>query len=510
MRRIRLFVAVAAIVACAVPSAVPSAALAAWSGAGAVSGQAAAVSMPTGAQPTATVTARSVTVSWAASTVQSHSVTGYTVTRYNAAGDAQTVGAGCSGTLSTLSCTEASVAPGTWTYTVTPVLYGWAGGQSAHSASVTVAPASVDITSATILNSLPATVTASLTGYAPGETVSVRLDSATGTTLTASLSPAAIGASGAATATITLPAGTAQGSHTIFAVGDQDDTASDTVTVDRPAVSTAVIAKSAGGATGAIKQGGTYYVYADVTGSGMPPAGLSTLTADVSALSTGQSAAALSSGTYSVGGQTYNHRSAQLTAKSSLTAGTDSFSVKLTDTASTATTTSYSVTVDNTAPKASDIQTANVAGGTAGKPEAGDSMTLTYSKTVDPNTILSGWTGGSQPIVAEIVDGGSSGDDKLEVLNASTLAQLPFGTIDLGRTDYVSRTTTFGASGTASTMVQSAAAIVITLGTPSSSAGTAAATGTVTWTPSATVTDAAGNAASTTSVHESGTSDRDF
>jgi hypothetical protein len=373
-----------------------------------------------------------------------------------------------------------------------------------------VAPAALDITSATTLNSLPATVTASLTGYAPGETVSVKLDSATGTTLTASLSPATIGASGSATATITLPAGTAQGSHTIFAVGNQGDTASDTVTVNRPAVSTAVIAKSAGGATGAIKQGGTYYVYADVTGSGMPPAGLSTLTADVSALTTGQSAAALSSGTYSVGGQTYNYRSAQLTAKSSLTAGTDSFSVKLTDTASTATTTSYSVTVDNTAPRTSNIQTTNVSGGTAGKPEAGDTVIFTYTKTVDPTTVLSGWDGSSQAVIVEIVDGGTSGDDKLEVLNASSRSQLPLGTVDLGRKDYVSKTTTFGASGTAAGMVLSGSAITVTLGTPSAAATTAASTGTMTWTPSTTVTDAAGNDVTSNTVNETGTADKDF
>ncbi len=484
--------------------------MAAWSGAGAASGQAAAVTMPTGTQPTATVTARSVTVSWAASTVQGHSVTGYTVKRYSAGGVAQTVGAGCSGTIATLSCTESGVVPGTFTYTVTPVLYGWVGSESAPSAGVTVASAALEITSATTVTSLPASVTASLTGYAPGETVSLKLDGATGTALTATMSPAAIGAAGSATATITLPAGTAQGSHTIYAVGNQGDTASDTLTINRPTVSTAVIAKSAGGATGAIKQGGTYYVYADVTGSGTPPAGLASLTADVSALTSGQTAATLSPGSYTIGGHTYDYRSAQLTAKRSLSAGTDTFSIKVTDSAATATTTSYSVTVDNTAPKASEIQTANVAGGTSGKPEAGDSMTLTYSKTVDPNTVLSGWSGSSQPVVVQIVDGGGFTDDKLEVLNASTQDQLPFGTIDLGRTDYVSRTTTFGASGTASTMVQNGAAIVVTLGTPSATAETAAATGTLTWTPSSTVTDAAGNATSTSAVHESGTSDKDF
>ncbi|HYZ81234.1 MAG TPA: hypothetical protein VE571_08200, partial [Solirubrobacteraceae bacterium] len=323
------------------------------------------------------------------------------------------------------------------------------------------------------------------------------------------LSPTSIPASGAATATITLPAGAAQGSHRIYAVGSGGDTATAALTVNRPTVSAGVIAKSAGGVSGAIKQGGTYYVYANLSGSGTPPAGLGSLTADVSAITPGQTAVALSSGSWTVGGQTYNYRSAQLTAKSPLTAGTVSFTVKMTDTAGTATTAGYSVTVDDTAPSASNIQTANVTGGTVGKAELGDTMTLTYSETVDPNTLQSGWGGASTPVIVKIVDGGSS-NDTLQVVNASTSAVLPFGTIDLGRKDYVSQTITFGASGTASTMVQSGTAITITLGTPSAAAGTAAATGTLTWTPTATVTDPAGNAMNTSALTESGSADKDF
>ena len=91
----------------------------------------------------------------------------------------------------------------------------------------------------------------------------------------------------------------------------------------------------------------------------------------MSAISTGQTAAALSSGSYTIDGQSYNYRSAQLTAKSSLSAGSDAFTVKLTDSAGTATTTSYSVTVNNTAPRASNIQTTNVSGGTSWKARAG-------------------------------------------------------------------------------------------------------------------------------------------
>ena len=506
MSRLRGWLVVAMLAACVAPGA----ASAAWSGTGSATGQAQAATMPAGSAPTVSVAGRSVTVSWTAAALLGQNADGYTVKRYDSSGATHSVGSGCSGTISALTCTESSVPAGTWTYSITPSLHAWTGSESPRSGSATIQSPGLSITSTTTLTSLPATVTASVTGYAPGQSVAFRLDSATGTTLASTLSPTSIPASGSATATITVPAGTAQGSHTIYAVGSLGDSASATFTVNRPTVSSAVIAKSAGGVSGFIKQGGTYFVYANVTGSGTPPAGLGSLTADVSTITTGQTAAALTSGGYTVGGQTYNYRSVQLTAKSTLAAGSDSFTLKATDSAGTATTTSYSVTVDNTAPRASNIQTANVAGGTAGKPELGDAMTLTYTKAIDPNTVQSSWSGASTPVIVKIVDGSGSHNDTLEVLNASTSAQLPFGTIDLGRKDYVSQTTTFGASGTTSTMVLNGSAITVTLGTPSATAGTAASTGTLTWTPSATVTDPAGNAMSTTAVTETGSADKDF
>ena len=502
--------ALAIAIAAGAAGAGPGAAYAAWSGSGIVAGQVQAATMPGGSAPTVSVIGHSVTVTWTAGTVLGQSVTGYTVKRYNGAGVAQAVGAGCSGKLTTLTCTESSVPSGAWTYTVTPSLDSWVGAESPASAAATVLAPGVSITSPTTVTSLPATVSASLTGYTAGQTVAFKLDSATGTTLTGTLLPTSIPAAGAATATITLPAGTAQGAHTIYAVGSGGETTTAALTVDRPTVSSAVIAKSTGGAPGAIKQAGTYFVYANVTGSGSPPAGLGSLTADTSTITTGSTAAALSSGSYTVGGQSYNYRSAQLTAKSTLSAGTDSFTVKVTDSAGTATSTSYSVTVDNTAPRTSNIQTTNVAGGTAGKPEAGDTVTFTYTKAVDPNTVLSGWDGSAQSVVVNIIDGGTSGDDKLEVLNASTQAQLPLGSVDLGRKDYVTKTTTFGASGTAASMVMSGATITVTLGTPSATTTTAASTGTMVWTPSTTVTDAAGNAVASNSANESGAGDKDF
>lgn len=313
--------------------AAPGAAYAAWTGSGTASAQVQAATMPSGSAPTVAAVGHSITVNWTAAALLDQSVTGYTVKRYNGSGAAQTLGSGCGGTLTGLSCTEASVPAGTWTYTVTPALQQWVGAESAASAPITIQAPGLSITSTTTVTSLPATVTASVSGYTAGQTVAFKLDSATGTTLTSTLSPTSIPANGAATASITLPAGTAQGSHTIYAVGSQGETTSASLTVNRPTVATAVIAKSAGGVSGAIKQGGTYFVYANATGSGTPPAGVGSMTADVSGITTNQTAAALTSGTYTIDGQSYDYRSAQLTAKSSLSAGSHAFTVKLTDSA---------------------------------------------------------------------------------------------------------------------------------------------------------------------------------
>src|ERR1700759_4096632 len=116
--------------------------------------------MPAGSAPTVTAIGHTVTVNWTAGTVAGQSVTGYTVKRYNGAGAAQTVGAGCSGALTVLTCTESSVPAGTWTYTVTPSLASWQGAESSASAAVTVLAPALSITSSTTVTSLPATVTA--------------------------------------------------------------------------------------------------------------------------------------------------------------------------------------------------------------------------------------------------------------------------------------------------------------------------------------------------------------
>jgi hypothetical protein len=275
-----------------------------------------------------------------------------------------------------------------------------------------------------------------------------------------------------------------------------------------PAVSSTVISKTTPYLPGFIRQGGTYYVYANVSDGGCAPSGIATVRANVATITTGQTAVPLVAGSYTVGGVTYTYRSASITANSALAAGAKAYTITSTDNAANSQTQSgYSVTVDNTRPTGSTIQTAN-GGATPGKPEAGDSVTYTYSEAIDPQTVLAGWTGASTNVVVRITQNG--GGDVLTIRNAANSAQLPIGSVDLVGTAYVTANRDFGASGTASTMVLSGATITITLGTASGATGTQATTGTMAWTPTTTVTDLAGNTCMTTVATETGAADVEF
>jgi predicted ribosomally synthesized peptide with SipW-like signal peptide len=273
-----------------------------------------------------------------------------------------------------------------------------------------------------------------------------------------------------------------------------------------PTVPSAVIAHSPG-VGGFIGQGKTYRVYANVNDSGNPASGVSTVTANVTNITAGQNSASLSSGSFTVGGTSYGYRSNSLNADNSLSAGSKSFSITATDGASnSATQNGFSVTVDNTAPSGSDVQTTDH-GGTAGKPEQSDTIAFTYSEPMDPDSILSGWTGSSTNVVVRIDNAG--GNDTLTVYDSANSTALNLGTVTLNG-DFVAANRTFGASGTASTMVQSGSVITVTLGNPSSGVKTDTHNNTMAWPPSASSTDRGGNACSTTTVNESGANDVDF
>jgi hypothetical protein len=268
-----------------------------------------------------------------------------------------------------------------------------------------------------------------------------------------------------------------------------------------PNVSPVAIGKDTGNGTGAIRPGAAYRVYANVTDVGTPPSGTSTVTANVATVTAGQTSVPLVAGSYTAGDVSFNYRSDALTADA-LPNGNYSFTVTGTDAASNATTASGTVAVDSVAPAPTNI---SASGGTAGRADVGDVLTLTTNDTLDTFTILAGWDGSAATVQVRLVNAG--GGDRLEIRNAAGSTVLPFGTIALGRTDFVGGG---GANFATSTMTQSGTSITIVLGGLSGTPGTAAGPGTMTWTPSATVLDRAGNAMSTAAFNEPAPLDIDF
>jgi hypothetical protein len=125
----------------------PTSAAASWKGGAAGSASAKAHRLGSVAQPTTSIVNRNVTVRWTAPT-SGAPVAGYLVRRYDASGNAQTIGAGCSGTIATTSCTETAVPAGTWRYRVTTVNAKWRGPESPASAPVSVLTSQTLTTSA--------------------------------------------------------------------------------------------------------------------------------------------------------------------------------------------------------------------------------------------------------------------------------------------------------------------------------------------------------------------------
>jgi hypothetical protein len=491
---------------------VPGVAIAAWTASGAGSASSKAFSMPTGGTPTVSAVGRNVTVSWSAATFgNGNPVAGYVVRRYpNGGGPAQAVLPNCNGTITATSCTEHAVPAGSWRYTVTPVHGSWTGTEGPLSASVTISGPGLSLSPSTV-TSLPATLTGSLSGFATGETVTFRLDDpSTGTVLAGSISPDPVPNDGQASVSVTLPSGTPNGARTVYAVGSLGTVASAGITVSvditPPSVSAAVIAKTQGGTPGYVRQGGTYHVYANVSDPGSPSTGVASVTANVATVTTGQTAVPLVAGTYTVGGVTYGYRSAALTADAVLSEGAKAFTVTAVDGAGNSTTQGgFAVTVDNTPPSATDVQTANASGGVVGRAETGDTITYTFSEPIEPASVLAGWSGDATTVTVRLVNAG--GGDRVEIWNAGNSAQLPLGSVNLGRTDYA---TQGSRNFTGSTMVMSGSTITVTLGTPSGGVGTAAADGTMTWTPSTAPYDRAANNCLATPATESGPADREF
>ncbi len=318
------------------------------------------------------------------------------------------------------------------------------------------------------------------------------------------------------------------GSAALAAFGSRTQSEGDVVTAApdfrAPVVGSVLLGKTQGGAAGFVKNGGTYNVYANVAAdTGNPASGLAAVKADVSEITTGANAVELVAGSYSAGGSTYSYRSATQTANASLGGSAKAFRVSASDQAGNVNTLEGTASVDNGVPKASDVQTTN-GGASNGLAEQNDTIVFTFSEPIEPESILSGWTGAATNVVVKVNDNGllglPAGNDSSEIWNAANTTALPLGAVDLGRSDYATGllggSYRFGATGTASKMTLSGNAITVVLGTYNSTIivdagrGTAAAAGTMTWAPVATPYDRAANALATTAAAESGAADRDF
>lgn len=167
-------------------------------------------------------------------------------------------------------------------------------------------------------------------------------------------------------------------------------------------------------------------------------------------------------------------------------------------------TTAASFTV-NVSAGGMSLAIANTNGGTVGKPETGDTVTVSYGSQLNVSTICSTWSGNATNqslanATVTIVDNGSStGKDDLRI--ASSTCALQFGTVNLGTTNFVSSSVTF----TNSTITWTAATnrLTITLGTLSGSVSTRTTTYTATYTPNTALRNSSGTAITGTATTNS-------
>lgn len=218
-RRDKLAALVVAALAIGAPATV---AWAYWSGGEALrgSGITGTAAVMSGPVPTAARSgAARATLRWGAATLTNGAlVHDYQVRRYDAGtGAAQAMGAGCSGRLTALICTESGVPTGSWRYTVTPMVADhWTGEESARSGALSIAEASLVLDRRLFGSPLPAQTTGTVTGLSPGEGIAYSY----GPDRTSIAgSPTVVDAAGSATITaLTIP-DIDDGPHTVYVTG---------------------------------------------------------------------------------------------------------------------------------------------------------------------------------------------------------------------------------------------------------------------------------------------------
>jgi hypothetical protein len=230
-----------------------------------------------------------------------------------------------------------------------------------------------------------ATVTANVSSLTPG-TTSLSLPACTSSCSIGGVTYAY--KSAATTAGSAIADGSASVSLTAADKAGNTAAGSATATIDStvPAVTGAVVVNTTPSDAGYVKPGNNYVVYANASDAG----GVVTVTTDVSALTAGQTALALSACTTSCtyGGVTYGYKSASKTAGAAIAAGPTAFTVTATDKAANATTGTYSVAVDATGPTISGVAVANTTTNAAGWLRKSGAY-IVYATASDPSGVSS-------------------------------------------------------------------------------------------------------------------------
>jgi hypothetical protein len=167
---------------------------------------------------------------------------------------------------------------------------------------------------------------------------------------------------------------------------------------------------------------------------------------------------------------------------------------------------SFATASDWVAPTATSIAAANKGGvgTTAGKLGSGDTITFTFSESIDPASILSGWSGASTAVRVRFAD--ASSNDTFTVQDSGGGTTVKLGTVTTGG-NYVTAN-----ANVTSTMARSAdgKSVVVTLGTPTSVSPLAVGARNMSWALAAGPKDVAGNALVTPATRAETDSDVDF
>lgn len=496
------------------------------------SASAGSLAAPTNVTVPSTVSGSTVHVSWTAPTPPGSGTVSYYVQRYAGATPSAACGTTPSSVITTTSCDDTSVSPGTYTYKVTALWRTWTK-QSVASGSVTVLNDTTPPTSSITFPTAGASYNAA--GYTAGcSTASV--DDLCGTA-----------SDGAGSGVNNVQVAIQRSSDSLYWRGSTSSWVAGPIWNDATGTTswsyTLAVANLSNGLTYTVRSqaidnanntqttpDSKAFTY-DTSGPSAPSTP-DLLTADDSGGSSSDnitsvttprftgtaeagSTVKLFDGATEIGAGTATGGNYSITA-STLSDGNHTITAKATDVAGNQSGASggLAVTIDSVRPTITDITISNKSsGGTAGKPEQGDKIVITFSEAVDAAKICSTWNNtGTQTLsgnnsgVVTFNDNAASGNDRIDfsVGSAGCGSVLHVGSINLGSSGYVSGgNVTFGANGTGNDTIitwdPTAKTLTFTLGKQSTGGGSGSsctscpASSSAIYTPDATLADIAGN-----------------